>query len=332
VHDVRWFAPNRYCALVVPRLLQKGWSVALDGDAPARLVVSMDAQVATAAFSFARRHRCAILVYLWDLPPWRLGRGRPDLVFALGDRLLRIPWPGRRYPQRAGYYSRLRFVASRAAEVWVPSRLTLERVGERFGLRCRQVPFCYDSDRFVPGPPFPAKGGAPVLLSISRLTPHKNQAAVLRAAARFEPRLAVRLIGAGDDRAALAELAADLGVQCSIESGLDDQAVLAAYRSASVVVCPSRFEGFGLTPIEGVACGVPVVASDIPPHREFLGDSVEYFPLDDDAALVAAIRRAMVRPPVPSSPLAPLSIDAAAARFDAGLQEVFGRLQAAGRR
>src|SRR6266550_3433755 len=79
--DVRWFAPNRYCTLIVPRLRDRGLSIALDGDGPARLAIAMDAQVAAAAYSFAARHRSVLIHYVWDLPPWRLGRGRTDWVF-----------------------------------------------------------------------------------------------------------------------------------------------------------------------------------------------------------------------------------------------------------
>src|SRR5256886_6189986 len=52
------------------------------------------------------------------------------------------------------------------------------------------------------------------------LTPHKNHAAVIRAAARLEPKTTVRIIGRGPERASLERLAATLGVACSIESDL----------------------------------------------------------------------------------------------------------------
>src|SRR5207248_2140783 len=56
-------------------------------------------------------------------------------------------------------------------------------------------------------------------------------------------------------------------------------------KPSEVVVCPSTFEGFGLTPMEAIATAAPVVASDIPPHREFLGASPRYFTLGDDDGL-----------------------------------------------
>ncbi len=311
--DVRWFAPNRFCALVVPHLREIGLAIALDGDRAARLAVAMDAQVAATAFQYAVRRRCPLIHYIWDLPPWRLGAGRPDWVWLVRGRYLRFPRPMRGYRERRGYYSRLRYVAARAREVWVPSAATARDVRERFGVSCHQVPYCYDSERFVPAlrpDPRPAS-----LLSVSRLVPQKNHAAVIRAAARFNPPLAVRIVGSGPEHEALERLAVARGVPCVVQGGLDDRAVVEAYWSAGVVVCPSTFEGFGLTPLESIACGTPLVASDIPAHREFLGDVPPYFSPHDDAGLVAAIERARASAPPRREVLQDLTTAAAARRF-----------------
>ena len=316
VDDVRWFAPNRFCTLVVPRLRDRGLSIALEGDGLARVAVAMGAQVAAAAYAYAARHRCPLIHYVWDLPPWRLGRGGHDWVWHVFGRYVGVPRVGRRYARRPGYYSRLRFVAVHAREVWVPSEHTAASVRQRWGVDCRQVPFCFDSDRFTPPPAAVARTG---LLSVSRLTTQKNHAAVIRAAARFAPKLPVRVIGRGPEQGALERLAAELGVSCTIESGVPDGDVVTAYRTAEVVVCPSRFEGFGLTPMEAIACATPVVVSDIPSHREFLGDVPHFFTLDDDAVLVSAIGAARSGPPPARDVLSGVTIDAAAERFAQGL-------------
>jgi hypothetical protein len=78
--DIRWFAPNRFCTLVVPRLRERGLAIALKGERPARLAMALDAQVAAAAYAYAARQRCPLIHYVWDLPPWRLGRGQADWV------------------------------------------------------------------------------------------------------------------------------------------------------------------------------------------------------------------------------------------------------------
>jgi glycosyltransferase involved in cell wall biosynthesis len=147
------------------------------------------------------------------------------------------------------------------------------------------------------------------------LQPHKNQAATIRAAARLGRQIQVRIIGRGPEQATLERLAGSLGVRCQIDTEADDTAVAVAYHRARVAVCPSRFEGFGLTPLEAIASGTPVVASDIPPHREFVGAAARFFPLDDDEALVTSIAAALDDPAPKPSVVQELTIPAAAERF-----------------
>lgn len=73
---------------------------------------------------------------------------------------------------------------------------------------------------------------------------------------------------------------------------LSDADMPALYGAARLVVMPSRYEGFGLPVLEGMACGTPVVCSDIAPFREVAGDAARMFdPLDVDA-MAAAMRGA----------------------------------------
>jgi glycosyltransferase involved in cell wall biosynthesis len=323
VDDVRWFASNPYTALVVPALRRQGLTISTEGDRPARLAFAMSGLTAAPAWRFARRCRARLLVYLWDLPPFRTGRGRADPVWWVGERFLRLPRPWGGYRHRRGYYSRLQYIAARADAVWVPSTMTREIVAERFGVLGQRVPYCYDSDRFVPASAAarPARAAeAPVLLTVSRLRPHKNQAVVLEAAARLGREIRVRLIGSGPERGPLEALAARLRVDCAIESAADDGVVTRAYHEAAVTVCPSRFEGFGLTPVEAVASAVPVVASDIPPHREFVGAAARLVSPDDVAGLADAIRAALGSPPPDPGSVADLTIPAATRRFASALR------------
>jgi glycosyltransferase involved in cell wall biosynthesis len=68
------------------------------------------------------------------------------------------------------------------------------------------------------------------------------------------------------------------------------------YRSARAFVAPSRAEGNPLTVIEAMAHGACVVASDIPPHRELLGDTGILVPVGDARALADALRTVSADP------------------------------------
>jgi glycosyltransferase involved in cell wall biosynthesis len=78
--------------------------------------------------------------------------------------------------------------------------------------------------------------------------------------------------------------------------GLERREIAALYRAAEIVLLPSESEGFGLPLIEALACGAPVVASDIPVLREVAGDSVIYCPVGDVSAWVEVVGKHLVDP------------------------------------
>jgi glycosyltransferase involved in cell wall biosynthesis len=61
------------------------------------------------------------------------------------------------------------------------------------------------------------------------------------------------------------------------------------YAGARLFVCPSRYEGFGLPPLEAMACGVPTIASDSSSLSENLRGAAELVPVSDGRALTLAI-------------------------------------------
>jgi glycosyltransferase involved in cell wall biosynthesis len=65
------------------------------------------------------------------------------------------------------------------------------------------------------------------------------------------------------------------------------------YQSATLVVCPSLWEGFGLAALEAIAAGLPLVASDLDVFRGFLtdGESALLTPVGDADALAQALAR-----------------------------------------
>jgi glycosyltransferase involved in cell wall biosynthesis len=70
---------------------------------------------------------------------------------------------------------------------------------------------------------------------------------------------------------------------------LDDSELVGVVAAARCLILPSRDEGFGLPPLEALACGVPVIVSDLPAHREVLGPYARYVRPGDVTALAGAI-------------------------------------------
>lgn len=127
---------------------------------------------------------------------------------------------------------------------------------------------------------------APVLLYAGGYQPHKNVPLLLGAAAAArEEAPGLRLLLAG----AAGQLDAAAAPGATLLPRVSRARLRALYALATLVVCPSRYEGFGLPAAQGLAAGTPVVASDIPAHREVLGDAACLLPADAPAAWAAAL-------------------------------------------
>jgi glycosyltransferase involved in cell wall biosynthesis len=72
--------------------------------------------------------------------------------------------------------------------------------------------------------------------------------------------------------------------------------LVSLYTGARLFVYPSRFEGMGLPVVEAMACGAPVIASDVAALREVSGDAATLVPPGDPPALAAAMAELLSRP------------------------------------
>src|SRR4051812_31636922 len=140
------------------------------------------------------------------------------------------------------------------------------------------------SATFTAGPPVP--DGPPWrLLSVGTIEPRKGLYTLARA---------VELLVAGglDAQARVAGRRGWGGAapESLTELGyIDDATLLHEYRSAHLLVAPSEAEGFNLPILEAMACGVPVVASDIPVHRDHFQDAALLVPVANPEALADAV-------------------------------------------
>lgn len=75
---------------------------------------------------------------------------------------------------------------------------------------------------------------------------------------------------------------------------LDRDVLAAIYRRAAVLLQPSEREGFGLPVIEALACGTPVIASDLPVLRETGGDAASYCAIGDLSSWTETVSRLLI--------------------------------------
>ncbi len=107
----------------------------------------------------------------------------------------------------------------------------------------------------------------PFLLCVTNIKPHKNLKRLIRAVGQLAPdyrELELVIAGGGiEDHADLAALCREVGVTDRVRTlgFLPKAEVRALYHLARIFVFPSLYEGFGLPPLEAMACGTPVVAA-----------------------------------------------------------------------
>ena len=165
---------------------------------------------------------------------------------------------------------------------------------ERLGLepdRVRVARLGVDHQRFSPG----TVARQPFVLYPANAWPHKNHRRLFEAFAlvRAErPELRLVLTGAGHEKLRLLE-----GVESRGRVSADELVEL--YRTASALVFPSLYEGFGQPPLEAMACGCPVAASRAGALPEVCGDAARLFDPTDVEEIAAATLAALAGKLVP---------------------------------
>ncbi len=142
--------------------------------------------------------------------------------------------------------------------------------------------------RSAPGEAARAPGAAPHVLAVGALEPRKLPLQLAWAHARARGRgLRAGLVFVGDG-----PLRPELeATGATLLGAATDAELEAAYASALCLACVSREEGFGFTPLEALAAGVPSVVSDLPVFTETLGDAALRVPAGDAEALSDALLR-----------------------------------------
>lgn len=195
----------------------------------------------------------------------------------------------------------------RAKKIIVPSNYVKKDIISSFGVRSEKVAVIYEGATVRPGnlprpslyegegaPLFFQRGGwgalnKPYLLYVGNAYPHKNLENLIRAfeilVSDFKKDMRLVLVGEEDYFYRRLKKEVNTSILSSIE--IFDRIIFAGfvpedqlgnlYKNAAAYVFPSLCEGFGLPPLEAMACGVPVVSSGSTCLPEILGDAAIYF-------------------------------------------------------
>jgi len=139
----------------------------------------------------------------------------------------------------------------------------------------------------------------PFILHVGSNLTRKNREGAMRAFALASDGIDLRLVFAGQALGpGLIRLADQLHIRGRISSVVKPgiEVIEALYNRALALIFPSRYEGFGWPPIEAQACGCPVVASNIPPLLEAVGQSALLHSVGDEQGMASSIRRLAADP------------------------------------
>ena len=246
-----------------------------------------------------------------DLIHWFSGKdalySRVGSVVTIHD-LLPFVHPQHYDPARRWYARYMVARLARGKAILTPvSETTAGQVRASLGVkddRIVVVPFAIGG-RLHPAPldiveDFRRLHGLPVRfwLYVAHFYPHKNHERLLHAYAMYrrQNNMAWPLVLRGDSKgrqSQLMELCRSLGIAAHVQwlPRIPDDKMSALYSAAAGLVFPSLFEGCGIPVLEAMACGCPVLASDLPTTSEFAGTAaIRFDPQSTEAMLSAMVR------------------------------------------
>lgn len=193
----------------------------------------------------------------------------------------------RQHPLQYLYFQRqLPKELKRCAAVFTVSETSRHDIFEHYGFpldRIHVVPNGVDRTVFKPAK---EKARKPFLLIVGAGYPHKNVEEVLHNSHAWADRyqlIVASCRGAYRQKLEARVQSAGLASRVQFIEYVSLPELVELYQTCSAFVTASRWEGFGIPPLEAMACGAPVLASDIPAHREVLGAHGRLIALGDDA-------------------------------------------------
>ncbi len=145
----------------------------------------------------------------------------------------------------------------------------------------------YPKDMFISG----YEPGMRLLLKVSSFSQAKDHATVIRALAELPDRYHLLLVGEGPKEKEIRNLTTSLRMDARVHFLGVRTDVSRIAKSADLLIQSSHWEGFGLSVVEGMACGLPVIVSQTPGLADIFGQTALLVPTGNPQALAEMIRK-----------------------------------------
>lgn len=194
--------------------------------------------------------------------------------------------------KRIYYNTIVKIGARRAYCVMTDSEFSKQEIMEWSGVcseKVRVMTLGVD-ECFIPqGPKF--EPGYKYMLYVGNHRPHKNVKILLTSIKKINERLGIRLVLSGQPTVSESECIRKLGISdlVSYQGFIEDDELPQYYRGAEVFVFPSFYEGFGLPPMEAMACGTPAIVANATSLPEIVGDAALVFNPNSSNDLIDAV-------------------------------------------
>jgi glycosyltransferase involved in cell wall biosynthesis len=199
--------------------------------------------------------------------------------------------------------------ARRASSVITVSAFSADEIVAAYGVSRSKVHVIHHGVAHLPTAPAGAR--EPLVLFAGSIFNRRHVPELMAAVGRLVPevpglRLAIAGVNRTQPRQDLSAEAAKLGIAAVVELAdyADDRRLALLYSQARAFVFVSDYEGFGLTPLEALAAGVPPIVADTAVTRETCGAAAVYVPPGDVQALASAIRLVLTDEPTRARVLA----------------------------
>ena len=221
-----------------------------------------------------------------------------------------------------------------ARRVLTVSQFSRSEIERHYAIPAEKIQVVYQGFTARPHPPVARER---MVLFAGSIFNRRNVPALIEAFARASRDFpTARLVIVGDDRTwppqDLAAVAAAHGVagRTELRNYISDEELALLYARAAVFVMLSEYEGFGLTPLEALAAGTPVVVLDTHVAREIYADAVTYVPHGDIAAVAEAIRARLAAPNAADPRMTSVATLLGKYSWDTAAQHTLAALESAG--